>query len=428
MTASTRPAALGDRTRPGTPLPRTPTGSALAQLRSATLALLAGLLAGLLGWLFVAVPVVVVWVADPLSSVSLWQTLGISADVWALAHHGVVRAPEVSVQLAPLLLTAGCVLLVRYAARPVLADDPSAPRAVSIGGAAGAWRALRATDLVVLVTGYVLFGVVLALLAGLGQAPVPPLTLIPGLLLVAGTGVGLALLREHRLQEHPTIDSALTWVGDRTPVLVRRSLTPAGEALSGLLVAALLVVVALVIVRMDRVGVLVSTLDTGRPGLAVLVLAQLLLLPNLVLWALGWLTGAGMSVGTVRVDWAGTTDGDLPLVPVLAVLPEPGPLPEATWVVGLLPVLAGVWIGWRAVRGAARLASWWTKTQVALSACAWVGLSVLVLSYLSTGALTPGLLGTIGVAPLVVTGLLLGELVAGAVLAVTVLHLTRRRL
>lgn len=428
MTATTR--------RPPTRRPPAPSadradalrGSVGSRLRGGVMAVLAGVLAGVVGWLLVAVPVGVVWLADPLSSVSLGQALGVSADVWALAHHGVVDTPAFSIRLTPLLLTALCVLLVRYAARQVLSGDRATDPPVTIGGAAGAWRALRATELLVFAGGYVTCGVLLALLAGLGQAPVPIHTLLPGLVLVPLAGVALALLREHHRQEQPTIDTALSWVTARTPVLVRRGLAPAGEALAGVLVAALLVVVALVIVRMDRVATLTSALDTGGPGLAVLVVAQVLLLPNLVLWALGWLTGAGLTVGPVAIDWAGTTSGDLPLVPVLAVLPEPGPLPELTWLVGLVPVLAGVWIGVRAVRGAARLSSWWAKAQVALSACLWVGLAVLVLSWLATGGLSPGLLGTIGVTSWLVTGLLVAELGVGALLVVTVLHLTRRGL
>jgi hypothetical protein len=51
-----------------------------------------------------------------------------------------------------------------------------------------------------------------------------------------------------------------------------------------------------------------------------------------------------------------------------------------------------------------------------------------VLSWLSSGGLTPGLLGTVGVDPVGVTAALLGQLLVGAVVAVTVLHLARRRL
>ncbi|MCE0486393.1 cell division protein PerM [Ornithinimicrobium sediminis] len=423
MTVQERIAAVRDRTSPGAPRP-----SLAARARAVALALAAGAMAGLVGWLLVAVPVLLAWLADPMSTVPMWPAMGIAGDVWALAHHGVVTTPEVSVRLAPLVLTGAAVLLTRYAVRQVLADPPSASGPTRIGGLAGAWQALRATELVIFVLGYVGFGVVLALLTGLGQAPVPVVPLLPGLVLVATTGIVLALVREHRRQEHPTVDRALRWVAARIPVLVRRGLAPAGEALAGLMVASLLVVVVLLVVRVDRVLTLTTALDAGGVGVAVMTLGQLLLLPNVMLWALAWLVGSGVSVGTVHVSWAGVTGGDLPLIPVLATLPEPGPMPAAMWAFGAVPVLAGVWLGFRGARSAPRLASWWTKAQVALAASAWVAVAVLVLSWLSSGGLTPGLLGTVGVDPVGVTAALLGQLLVGAVVAVTVLHLARRRL
>ena len=424
MTVQERLAARRDRN-----LAAPAAGSSLvSRIRGVSMALAAGALAGLVGWLVVAVPVLIAWLADPQSTVSMWQSLGIAGDVWALAHHGVVQTPEVSVRLAPLLLTAVPVLLTRYAVRQVLAEPRSQSAPTRIGGFGGAWQALRATELVLFVLGYVAFGLLVAVLAGLGQAPVPLVTLLPGLVLVATAGVVLALVREHRRQEHPTIDRALGWLAARIPVLLRRGLAPAGEALAGLLVVALLVVVVLLVVRMDRVTTLTTALEAGGVGGVVLVVGQLLFLPNLILWALAWLVGAGLSVGTVHVGWAGVTAGDLPLVPVLATLPEPGPLPEAVWLAGAVPMLAGAWLGYRGARSAPRLASWWTKAQVALSACAWVAAAVLVLSWLSTGGLTPGLLGVVGVDAWLVTAALLGQLLLGASVMVTALHLTRRRL
>jgi hypothetical protein len=211
-------------------------------------------------------------------------------------------------------------------------------------------------------------------------------------------------------------------------MLIRRGLAPAGEALAGLMVAALLVVVALVVVRIGRIGTLTQALDAGWTGIVVLSLGQLLLLPNMLIWALGWLTGPGVSVGSVHIGWQQATGGDLPLVPVLAALPEPGALPELVWLVSAVPVLAGAWLGWRGAGSAARLASWWSKAQVALAAALMITAVVLVLSWLASGGLTPGLLGTVGVQPLRVAGALLGELLLGATVMVTVLHLARRRL
>ncbi len=391
-------------------------------------AALAGALAGVVAWLLIAVPVLITWFADPLSTVSAWQALGISATGWALAHRGVVDAPEASVHIMPLLLTAVPVLLCRYAARHVLTEDDSSARTTLIGGFSAAWHGIRANELVAFVLGYLVAGLLICFGADMGAAPVSFWRATPGLLLVALTGIGLALIREHRRAENPTIARALRWLTNQIPVLARRGLKPAGEALGSLVVMALVVVVTLVALRVERVGALYAALDAGPIGVLILTVGQLLFLPNLVLWALGWMAGAGLSIGTVTVGWGATTSGDLPLIPVLAALPEPGPIPEGMWAVGALPVLAGAWLGFRSARSAPRLASWWVKARVALAACAWVGGAVLSLSWLAAGSVTPGLLGVIGTAPFAVTGALLAELLVGAGTVVTGMHLSHRRL
>lgn len=398
------------------------------RIRSGWMAILAGALACIIGWLVVAIPVTIAWIADTRSTVSLWQTLGISIDGWALAHRGVVDAPEVSLFLAPLLLTVVPVLLCRYAVRQVLADTDSEVAPRRIGGYKAAFEALRAIELSAFVIAYATTGWVLAVLAGLGQAPVGKMSLVPGLILVPVAGLTLALIREHREHRHPVVDKALNWLTLRVPVLARRGLAPAGEALAGLGAASLLVLVVLVVVRFDRVSLLSGALDAGVVGMIVLVGAQLLLLPNVMFWALGWLVGSGAYIGTVHVGWFETTAGDLPLVPMLAALPEPGVMPSGLWAVVFVPVVAGAWLGWRSARLAPRLASWWTKAQVALSACLWASAAVLVLAWMASGGMQPGLLDTIGVLPLQMTAALLGELIMGAAVTVTAMHLTGRGL
>ncbi|MGB3258823.1 MAG: DUF6350 family protein [Ornithinimicrobium sp.] len=403
-------------------------GWSLPRVKALGGAALAGALACGVTWLLIAVPVLVAWFADPLSTVSAWQALGSAAAVWALTHRGVVDAAEVSLQLTPLMLTALPVLLCRYAARHVLTDDEASVSPKRIGGFRAAWHGVRGNDLTSFVVGYGALGLVICLASGLGASPASFWLALPGLLLVPVTGITLALIREHRREENPTIARALRWIAHRIPVLARRGLKPAGEALAALTAGSVLVLAALVAFRVERIGTLYQALDAGPVGVVVLTLGQLLLLPNMVLWALGWIVGAGMAIGPVQVGWMQTTSADLPLIPVLGALPEPGLLPAGTWAVVLFPTLIGAWLGFRSAWSAPRLASWWTKARVAASACAWVGAAVLALSWLARGSLTPGLLGTIGTAPLVVTGALLAELLVGAIVAVTAIHMTRRSL
>ncbi|MGB6003826.1 MAG: DUF6350 family protein [Ornithinimicrobium sp.] len=388
----------------------------------------AGFLAALVAWFVVAVPVLVAWLADSLSTVSAWQALGFAASAWALAHAGVVDTTEMTVQITPLLATLIPVLLCRYAAGQVLTDDDSARKPAKIGGVRAAWEGVRAPELAVFIVGYVAMGVAICIGSGLGSAPASPWLALPGLIMVPVVGIALDLLREHRREQNPTIARALRWLAGRVPVLARRGLKPAGEALSALGVTALLGLVALLVMRAERVGGLYAALDAGIAGAAVLTIGQVLFLPNMIMWVLGWMVGAGFTVGTVHVGWEASTAGQLPLVPVLAALPEPGSLPGWFSAVGFVPLIIGGWLGYRSATVAPRLASWWTKAQVALASCAWVSVTILVLSWLAVGSLTPGLLGTIGTAPLVATGLLSAELLMGAAVVVTGLHVRRRTL
>lgn len=398
------------------------------RLRALLLAAIAGLLAVVISWVAITIPAAVAWIADERSSTSLWQTGGIGIDLWAMAHRATVEVGQTQVVLAPLLLTLVPVLACWYAVGQVVVDRPDVRGEVSdVSGWRSAWAALGAGELLAFVAGYVGSGLLLCSLAGLGQAPVVVASAVPGLLLVPLVAIGLSLWREHRRQEHPTLDLGLRWVELHTPVLLRRGLRPAIQALGILLVGSLLVVTALLVVRMGRVLTLYDALDAGVVGSTVLTIGQIFTLPNVLVWALGWTTGADVAVGTVQVGWVESTAGDLPLIPMLAALPEPGTLPPGLWLAVLLPILSGAWLGYRSVRAAPRLASWWTKAQIALSSCVGVTLVVLLLSWLALGGMTPGLLGQVGTAPLVVAGLLGLELLAGSLITLTVLHLLRSR-
>ena len=131
-------------------------------------------------------------------------------------------------------------------------------------------------------------------------------------------------------------------------MLIRRAVPPALEVLVGLTAVAFLLVLGLLLLRGERILALYGSLDAGVVGTLVLTLAQLAALPNLMVWALGWLSGAGMTVGTVHVGWSHSTAGDLPLIPVLGALPEPGSLPPGMWAMVFVPVVAGAWVGYRA--------------------------------------------------------------------------------
>lgn len=423
MTVLQRPA----RTAGNPPSSGSPRAVA-ARARALVLAGLAGALAVVISVMVLTLPVVVAWVADERSTTSLWQALGLGLDVWALAHRGAVLVDGARVVLAPLLLTLVPLLACRYAVNQVVVDRPEIRGEVAAVRAwRAAWQALGGAELSWFTGGYVLAGAGVTMLSRLGPAQVPLGGVLPGLLAVPLLAIAVALRREHRRRQQPTVGRALRWISSRVPVLVLRGLRPAAEALAGLLVAALLLLATLLTVHADRVQELHRVLDVGAAGATVLTVAQLAALPNAVVWVLGWMSGAPLVVGPVRVAWTQASPGDLPLLPALAALPEPGPLPGYLSAVVLVPVLAGVWVGVRSAGAAPRLSSWWAKVQIAVSACLLAAAVVLALCWTASGGMTPGLLAQLGPSAWRTAGLLLAELLAGALLSLTVLHVVRAR-
>lgn len=398
------------------------------RLRAVLAAMFAAVLAVVVSWLVMALPVVLAWFVDTNSSVTLTQTLGVSVDIWAMAHRGAVEAGGVQIVFAPLVLTLIPLLACRYAVGQVMVDRQDRGVTGKVSRAGAAWRALGGAELTTFFLAYVTAGALLSSLAGLGQAPVLVASVLPGLLLIPLIAICLALASEHRRQTNPVIVRGLDWVHARIPVLLRRGVRPAMESLGLLLVVGLVIVIGVVVMQGERILTLHQALDAGIVGTSVLTAAQLAALPNLAVWAVAWTGGAGVQVGTAEVTWAQSTTGDLPLIPILASLPEPGPMPPLLWLSAAVPVLLGCWLGWRVVAGAPRLATWWTKTQIALAGTAMLMLGFLVLAWLSSGGMTPGRLGLVGVPALQATGLLGAWVLAGALLSLTLLHLTRRRM
>ncbi|WP_232822010.1 cell division protein PerM, partial [Desertihabitans aurantiacus] len=114
----------------------------------------------------------------------------------------------------------------------------------------------------------------------------------------------------------------------------------AGVAVMGLVSTAVLVVS--VVQHLEQVRALSGGAAPQPVSAVVLVLAQLAYLPNLVLWAMSYLLGAGFTVATDSVVSPMVTElGLLPGIPVLGALPAEG---VGSWT-SCLWLLAGVAAG-----------------------------------------------------------------------------------
>ncbi|MWB99896.1 DUF6350 family protein, partial [Agromyces seonyuensis] len=189
-----------------------------------------------------------------------------------------------------------------------------------------------------------------------------------------------------------------------------------------LLGAAAIVVAVSVFVRFADVVAVFQALQTGVVGGIAVSVAQLSVLPNIVVWAAAWLLGPGFAVGAGSA--IGPTEqvaGAVPALPIAALLPAGTGIGLVCLVV---PISAGVAAGMllqRSERSDAGIA----VTAARAGGAALVAASLLALAaWWSGGAIGPGRLGEVGPDPLAVLLFALGAvgvpLVAAATIAAAV--------
>lgn len=325
------------------------------------------------------VPIFTAWTADSQSTSSWNDTLGVTIDLWALAHRAHITADGIGVVFSPLVLTFICVLAARFGARAAFPDER-----------------LRASDLrlimLAFVGGYVVAAQVLGVIASLGSSHIAWWSLIVGPLLVAAAGV--AWTAWHERGNSPELAALDEVVLESTPLLLRRSIRAGLRGLRWFALASLVVLVALIAWHGGRVWTVHHQLNPGAVGGVLLVASQVLALPNLMALVAAWLTGSPVSFGAVSIGHGSTTVGTLPMIPVLGALPD-GVAPW-TWVLVAIPVAVGGWIGWDAVGALTKLSSLRAKCVVAASASAVATLVLWVVWWFATARVSTGLLDYVG--------------------------------
>lgn len=150
-------------------------------------------------------------------------------------------------------------------------------------------------------------------------------------------------------------------------------------------------------------------LQAGGLGGAVLTIAQLGFLPNLVVFALAWSSGAGFSLGVgSHAGPLGTAVGPLPAVPVFGGLPsgqlDAGPMALA------LPVVAGIMAGWWFLREGENHFDEWLSIKIkarwftAAASTLFLGLFIGSVAGLLSGALAWVARGSAGIGRLTEIG------------------------
>ncbi|MGN6299847.1 MAG: cell division protein PerM [Angustibacter sp.] len=378
---------------------------------SPLLAALTGLWSAALSWLVVVLPALLAWATSAQSTASWGQSVRVASDVWLVLHRVAVQVPDGQVALAPFGGLALPVGLAWLAGRRI--GHSLDPRHVTAAG--GPLRAV-APLVASLAAGYAVVLVLVALLAhGDGVRPVVWQAVVAGVVLPAGGGL-VAALRAVGAPVASTVADAL-----RLPELVRRAGRPAALLVAALVAVGALLVVATLALRFGRVGSLYEALGAGVVGGAVVTLGQLLLVPNLVLWGVAFVSGQGFALGAgTSVTPGGSELGLLPLVPVLGAVPPPGALPVVFQALVAVPVVLGAVAGWWVV--ARRGGTIWD----ALAAAGMAAVVLMVLLALSGGAAGPGTLAAVGPSPWKAGLVLAGELALGAGPAAWATHRRRR--
>ena len=301
---------------------RSPESAPLLELPLLASGLAAGAVAALAGWLLVTGVVLVGWFTA--MALPLPRALGFASQLWLAGHGAGAVIDEVQITLIPLGLTALFVL----SARAVVALALRAVRSVDLDG----FGAVKAVGLAA--AGYAVVGAVVALTAGAG--PRAGWAILGGLV-VGGLGAVWALAGRLRV-----LLPMPAWLAG-VPRAVAAGLAAMAAVSAGVLLIGL-------ILGSQRVGMIEDSLTPDAVGAWLLVIVQLLFLPNLLAWTASWVLGAGVSVGVGSfVSPMLTTVGLLPAIPALGAVPGPGG--GSVWSYAWLAsgVIVGAVAGWASV-------------------------------------------------------------------------------
>lgn len=274
--------------------------------------------------------------------------VGIAAS---LAHRADLHWGEIfGVGSALWLLTGGARL---HVDQVIVAFTPLLGFALLLGGAVlGARRSLRGEGprrdpYLAWLGGYAAVALLAIALTFAGPIRTVWWTVPVPLVGVPGLALALVEVRRGRLDD----------LVHRLPRWVRRCVRPIVQTSVLALVTGVLLVLISALGHWRDITAVTRTLTPGLTGGTALLLAQLLISPNLGLWALGFVAGPGFSIAEgTGVSLGGSSLGVLPQVPVLAAIPGPGHFGWWSRLLLLIPILFGAYAARRTLAEIPRLA------------------------------------------------------------------------
>ncbi|KAA9394682.1 hypothetical protein FCK90_05805 [Kocuria coralli] len=187
--------------------------------------------------------------------------------------------------------------------------------------------------------------------------------LVGGLIVLAATAAGAlrgggtpaALLGTWVVERARKTGQDMRWTGSFLWAVLRAAVV---ATVAALFVGAVIVTAALVL-GWQQVVAIQQQLGSDAAGDTVFAILHFALLPNFLVWAVSWASGAGFYLGDgALVSPAGTQVETVPLLPLFGALPPQDASPVLAAAPGLL-VLCGVLAGWWFVReGENHLGEW----------------------------------------------------------------------
>ncbi len=335
---------------------------------------LVALCAAAIGYLVLLIPLAISWMSAPATEVTLLGSARIAGFGWLLAHDAAIRVADVTYTLLPwgLLLIPGIVLI-------------AATRWLGKAARITEWR--RGLLAVVLVT--ITYSALAAGVARFTADASASVSVVTAVLCAAGVASVASLwgVRSTGAWQVP-----LARIPSAVGLTVRAGLLGFFVLLG---FASVLTAVAAVLGfnRMLSLGV---ALDAGAAGGFVFFLIQVAYIPMLIVWALSYLAGAGVSLGSdtlLSPFIGGTSPTQLPSAQILTLLPENAG--SIAWALPILVVLAGTIIGlWVGRRAADEM--WMMRVVIVIGATVTTALLVLAASAMSSGSWGVANLANIG--------------------------------
>lgn len=252
------------------------------------------------GWLLVTGATIVGWVAAP--GTTFGAAIRFGTQLWLLANGGGLATDGIELSVVPLGLTAVIVVLASGAAGWAIQQ--------AIRGRSGAARSRAGWRVVAVFT--LTYLVAIALAVFLTSSTLMVWRALLSAVLVAGLSACWALVQAG------VWDPMASW-----PVWAKAVPRAVAGALLVMVAGGALLLVIALLLSGDSVVAVHDALAPGPAGSILVLLIQLVYLPNFIGWCASWSVGAGFSIGVGTVISPSQTDvGLLPALPVLGAIGE----------------------------------------------------------------------------------------------------------